>query len=59
MFSKSEDGKNKNHLLFYDYCGAKMLSLNTDKKYKKIFLIYKEIHMGAVAKSFMRKCANI
>jgi hypothetical protein len=27
----------------------------TDKKYNKIFLIYKEIHMGAVAKSYMRK----
>jgi hypothetical protein len=39
----------------------------TDKKEKKIFLIYKEIHSGAVAKSYMkngfliymRKCANI
>jgi hypothetical protein len=27
----------------------------TDKKGKKIFLIYKEIQMGAVAKSYMRK----
>ncbi len=27
----------------------------TDKKEKKIFLIRKEIHMGAVAKSYMRK----
>ncbi len=27
----------------------------TDKKEKKIFLIYKEIHMGAVATSYMRK----
>jgi hypothetical protein len=27
----------------------------TDKKEKKIFLIYKEIQMGAVAKSFTRK----
>jgi hypothetical protein len=27
----------------------------TDKKEKKIFLIYKEIPMGAVAKSYMRK----
>ncbi len=26
-----------------------------DKKEKKIFLIYKEIQMGAVAKSYMRK----
>ncbi len=27
----------------------------TDKKEKKIFLIYKEIQSGAVAKSYMRK----
>ncbi len=27
----------------------------TDKKEKKIFLIYKEILSGAVAKSYMRK----
>jgi hypothetical protein len=27
----------------------------TDKKENKIFLIYKEIQMGAVAKSYMRK----
>jgi hypothetical protein len=27
----------------------------TDKKEKKIFLIYKEIQSGAVAKSFMKK----
>jgi hypothetical protein len=27
----------------------------TDKKEKKIFLIFKEIQMGAVAKSYMRK----
>ncbi len=27
----------------------------TDKKEKKIFLIYTEIQMGAVAKSYMRK----
>jgi hypothetical protein len=42
---------------------------HTDKKEKKIFLIYKEIQMGAIAKSYvcgegvpnysMRKCANI
>jgi hypothetical protein len=29
--------------------------LYTDKKEKKIFLIYKEIQKGAVAKSYMRK----
>jgi hypothetical protein len=28
---------------------------HTDKKENKIFLIYKEIQMGAVAKSYMRK----
>jgi hypothetical protein len=27
----------------------------TDKKEKEIFLIYKEIQMGSVAKSYMRK----
>ncbi len=30
-------------------------SIYTDKKEKKIFLIYKEIQSGAVAKSYMRK----
>jgi len=29
--------------------------LNTDKKENQIFLIYKEIQSGAVAKSYMRK----
>jgi hypothetical protein len=28
---------------------------HTDKKEKKMFLIYKEIQSGTVAKSFMRK----
>jgi hypothetical protein len=28
----------------------------TDKKENKIFLIYKEIQSGAVAKLYMRKC---
>jgi hypothetical protein len=28
---------------------------STDKKEKKIFIKYNEIHMGAVAKSFIRK----
>ncbi len=31
----------------------------TDRKENQIFLIYKEIQSGAVAKSYMRKCANI
>jgi hypothetical protein len=34
---------------------VKIAALYTDKKEKKIFLIYKEIEMGAVAKSYMRK----
>jgi hypothetical protein len=29
--------------------------LYTDKKENKIFLIYEKIHMGSVAKSYMRK----
>ncbi len=29
-------------------------SINTDKKENQIFLIYKEIQSGAVAKSYMR-----
>jgi hypothetical protein len=32
---------------------TKILVLNTDKKENKIFLIYKEIHTRAVAKSYM------
>ncbi len=31
------------------------MTAHTDKKEKKIFLIYKEIQTGAVAKSYMRK----
>ncbi len=31
------------------------LSLHTDKKENKIFLIYKEIQMGSGAKSYLRK----
>jgi hypothetical protein len=31
------------------------LALYTDKKDKKIFLMYKEIQMRAVAKSYMRR----
>jgi hypothetical protein len=29
--------------------------VHTDKKEKKIFLIYKDVQTGAVAKSYMRK----
>jgi hypothetical protein len=35
------------------------LTVYTDKKENKIFLIYKEIQSGAIAKLYMRKCANI
>jgi hypothetical protein len=31
---------------------------NTNKKEKKIFLIYEEIQMGSGAKSYMRKAPN-
>jgi hypothetical protein len=31
------------------------LTVHTDKKEKKLFLIYKEIQMGAIAKLYMRK----
>jgi hypothetical protein len=31
----------------------------TDKKENGIFLTYREIQMGSVAKSYMRKCVNI
>jgi hypothetical protein len=33
----------------------KLFTAHTDKKENKIFLIYKEIQSGAVAKSYMRK----
>jgi hypothetical protein len=33
--------------------------MHTGKKENEIFLIYKEIQMEAVAKSYMRKCENI
>jgi hypothetical protein len=35
--------------------GSQKCSLFTGKKANKIFLIYKEIQSGAVAKSYMRK----
>jgi hypothetical protein len=31
------------------------LTYRTDKKEKKIFLIYKEVQIGSVAKSYMRR----
>jgi hypothetical protein len=33
----------------------KSAALNTDKKENQIFIIYEEIHSGAVAKSYIRK----
>ncbi len=36
-------------------CAVLVLICYTDKKEKKIFLTYKEIQSGAVAKSYMRK----
>jgi hypothetical protein len=33
--------------------------MHTGKKENEIFLIYKEIQMGAVAKPYMRKYGNI
>jgi hypothetical protein len=34
---------------------SKLIFLDTDKKENQIFLIYKKIQRGAVAKSYMRK----
>jgi hypothetical protein len=42
----------KSHTLFHIFTN---LPSYTDKKEKKIFLIYKEIQNGAVAKLYMRK----
>jgi hypothetical protein len=36
-------------------CHSRPKAIHTDKKENKIFLIYKEIQKGAVAKSYMRK----
>jgi hypothetical protein len=47
----------KNALLNLLFCQqeAKMCKLRTDKKEKKVSLIYNEIHLGTGAKSYMRK----
>jgi hypothetical protein len=39
----------------FTYRKRSSVTTHTDKKENKIFLIYKEIQMGAVAKSYMRK----
>jgi hypothetical protein len=39
--------------IFSVQCGLYLGTLCTDKKENKIFLIYKEIQNGAVAKSYM------
>jgi len=41
--------------LLFDGCIPINLAVYTDKKENQIFLIYKEIQSGAVAKSYMRK----
>jgi hypothetical protein len=40
-----------NQICFMEYCSNH--PLYTDKKENQIFLIYKEIHNGAVAKSYV------
>jgi hypothetical protein len=40
---------------FFFFKKTRDSSLYTDKKENQIFLIYKEIQSGAVAKSYMRK----
>jgi hypothetical protein len=65
MYSKNKDTENliftqdallssgldrHQHVLYIHYC-----TMYTDKKENKIFLLYKEIQMGSVAKSYMRK----
>jgi hypothetical protein len=46
-FESSKMSSYQHILIMYEKC--------TDKKENKIFLIYKEIQMGAVARSYMRK----
>jgi hypothetical protein len=36
-----------------------VITLYTNRKENQVFLMYKETQSGAVAKSNMRKCANI
>jgi hypothetical protein len=42
-------------LSFFSNLGDSKIHLYTDKKENQIFLIYREIQSGAVAKSYMRK----
>jgi hypothetical protein len=39
--------------LFWEYINRNYFALHTDKKENQIFLIYREIQSGAVAKSYM------
>ncbi len=45
-------------LAFYKFGLCPLLLFHSDKKEKKIFLIYKEIQNGAVAKSYTRYVTN-
>ncbi len=51
----------RNQLQLIEYCSWSCGNLErkndsyTEKKYKKIFLVYREIQSGAVAKSYIRK----
>ncbi len=54
--TQHEDTLSQPFLFFYRCRHALyVIRACTDKKEKKIFLIYKEIQMGSVAKSHMRK----
>jgi hypothetical protein len=44
-----------NLALLFSLSPPKFTCPNTDKKENQIFLLYKEIHSGAIAKSYMRK----
>jgi hypothetical protein len=44
----------KNKIIRRVWCETK-INVYTDKRENEIFLINKEIHMGAVAKSYLRK----
>jgi hypothetical protein len=47
----------RKELFLLSICSKLMIlnNLGTDKKENKIFLVYKEIQKGSVAKSYMRK----
>ncbi len=45
----------RNNLNFFEFDLWKLTRIDSDKKENQIFLIYKEIQSGAVAKSYVRK----